>query len=97
MLIAATILGAFYLALIPLNFAEPKAVTISFLTLAFGRLWHVINMRDAGSSIIRNEIYNNPYIWGALLICTGLLLSAVYLPWLSGALQTVNPGLDGWG
>ena len=97
LLIAATVLAAFAVALIPLNLEEPKAVTISFLTLAFGRLWHVFNMRDTGSGLIRNEITTNPYIWGALLICTGLLLSAVYLPGLHDALQTVNPGLTGWG
>ena len=97
LLIAVTVLAAFYLALIPLNFDAPKAVTISFLTLAYGRLWHVFNMRDAGSGLLRNEISTNPYIWGALLICTGLLLSAVYLPGLYDALQTVNPGVNGWG
>jgi Ca2+-transporting ATPase len=76
---------------------EQKAVTISFLTLAFARLWHVFNMRDPGSGLIRNEVTTNPYIWGALVICTGLLLSAVYLPGLKDALQTVNPGFNGWG
>ena len=97
LLIAVTVLGAFALALITFNLGEQKAVTISFLTLAFGRLWHVFNMRDAGSGLIRNEITTNPYIWGALLICTGLLLSAVYLPGLHDALKTVNPGVNGWG
>ncbi|MGF1490732.1 MAG: cation-translocating P-type ATPase, partial [Prochloraceae cyanobacterium] len=97
LLIAAPILGAFAIALTVLNMEENQAVTISFLTLAFARLWHVFNMRDAGSGLIRNEITTNRYIWGAILICTGLLLSAVYLPGLSDVLQTVNPGLDGWG
>lgn len=97
LLIAVPILGAFALALIPLGMDEQTAVTISFLTLAFGRLWHVFNMRDAGSRLFRNEVTQNPYIWGALLICTGLLLSAVYLPGLNDALQTVHPGLKGWG
>ena len=97
LLIAASVLGAFALALIPLNMGERKAVTISFLTLAFGRLWHVFNMRDRNSGLIRNEVTTNAYVWGALLICTGLLLSSVYVPGLSDALQTVNPGLNGWG
>lgn len=97
LLIAATVLGVFTLALTTLAMEEEKAITISFLTLAFGRLWHVFNMRETGTGLIRNEITQNPYIWVALLISTGLLLSAVYLPGLSDALQTVNPGLDGWG
>ena len=97
LLIAVPILGAFYLSLVSLNLGERKAVTVSFLTLAFGRLWHVFNMRDSDSGLIRNEVTTNPYVWGALLICIGLLLSAVYLPGLSDALQTVNPDLNGWG
>jgi len=97
LLIAIPVLGAFALALLTLGMEEQKAVTISFLTLAFARLWHVFNMRDSGSGLIRNEVTTNPYIWGALVICTGLLLSAVYLPGLKDALQTVNPGFNGWG
>ncbi|MGK7951127.1 MAG: cation transporting ATPase C-terminal domain-containing protein [Xenococcaceae cyanobacterium] len=54
-------------------------------------------MRDRNSGLIRNEVTTNVYVWGALLICTGLLLSSVYVPGLSDALQTVNPGLNGWG
>ncbi len=97
LIIAAAVLGAFALALITLGMPEEEAVTISFMTLAFGRLWHVFNMREAGSGLFRNEVTQNPYIWGALLICTGLLLAAVYLPGLSDALQTVHPSLRGWG
>ena len=96
LLVAAPVLGIFFLALSVLGMEDRKAVTISFLTLSYSRLWHVFNMRDADSGLIDNEITRNPYIWGAFLICTGLLLSAVYLPGLSDALQTVDPGLTGW-
>ena len=73
-----------------------QAVTVSFLTLAFAQLWHVFNMRDRGSRLLRNDITQNPYIWGALGLCTGLLLAAVYLPGLSDVLKLVNPGIQGW-
>ncbi|EAZ89648.1 cation-translocating P-type ATPase [Crocosphaera chwakensis] len=96
LLISAPVLGIFFYAFYRLGFGERQAVTISFLALAFGRLWHVFNMRDTDGGLIHNEISQNPYIWAALLICTGLLLSAVYLPGLSGALQTVDPGVKGW-
>lgn len=96
-LIALTILGALAIALTWLAMEQQRAVTISFLTIAFARLWHVFNMRDPGSGIFRNEVTSNPYIWGALLICTGLLMAAVYLPGLSDVLKTVDPGLTGWG
>ncbi|BAU64397.1 cation-transporting ATPase [Stanieria sp. NIES-3757] len=96
-LIAIPVLAVFAYVLVYLGIEEKQAITISFMTLAFGRLWHVFNMRDTGSGLIKNEVTTNHYIWGALLICTGLLLSAVYLPGLSNVLQTVNPGLEGWG
>jgi len=46
--------------------------------------------------LLRNEITGNPYIWGALALCTVLLLIAVYLPILAAVLSVVNPGLNGW-
>ncbi len=96
-IIAVTILGIFAIALQVFAFPLEQAVTISFLTLAFGRLWHVFNMRDTGSGLFRNEISVNPYIWGALGICTGLLLLATYTPGVSTVLSLVHPGLEGWG
>ena len=72
------------------------AITVSFLTLALVQLWHVFNMRDAGSGLWRNEITRNPYIWGALLLCAGLLVAAVYAPGISAALRLRDPGLAGW-
>jgi magnesium-transporting ATPase (P-type) len=72
------------------------AVTVSFLTLAFAQLWHVFNMRDSGSGFLRNEVTRNLYVWGALALCTVLLLGAVYLPVLSMVLDTVDPGSEGW-
>ncbi len=73
-----------------------QVVTISFLTLAFGRLWHVFNMRDDGSRFFKNEINTNKYVWGALGLCTVLLLTATYLPGLSTVLRTMNIGMKGW-
>ncbi|MCF4968471.1 cation-translocating P-type ATPase [Nostoc sp. CMAA1605] len=96
LVIAATLGGAFILALTWLGLNEQQAVTITFMTLGFTRLWHVFNMRDRNSGLFRNEITRNPYVWGALIFCTGLLLIAVHVPVLSDVLQTADPGVDGW-
>ncbi|MGJ3254619.1 MAG: cation-translocating P-type ATPase [Elainellaceae cyanobacterium] len=96
-LIAGAVLSIFALCLDVLDIPQDRAVTISFLSIAFGRLWHVFNMRDRGSNLFRNEITKNPYIWGALLLCTGLLLFAVYFSPLAMVLQLTDPGLQGWG
>ncbi|MGQ4650209.1 HAD-IC family P-type ATPase [Lyngbya aestuarii] len=94
--IAGALLGAFALAFQWLGMEQNQAVTVSFMTLGFTRLWHVFNMRDNSSGFLRNEVTTNPYVWGALVLCTGLLLIAVYVPFLSTALQTVDPGVNGW-
>jgi Ca2+-transporting ATPase len=96
-LITLSVLGVFALSLLRLDWGNAKAVTVSFLTLAFAQLWHVFNMRDSGSNILENEVTRNPYVWGALVLCTGLLLIAVYLPGLNDLLKTTDPGLQGWG
>jgi len=96
MLITISVLGALFLGLTWLKMGKDQAVTISFLTLAFAQLWHVFNMRDSDSCIFRNEITRNPYVWEALALCTGLLISAVYFPGLSKVLKVSNPGVEGW-
>jgi len=95
-LIALVVLATFALALERWGVDPKLAVTISFLTLAFSRIWHVFNMRDTDSGLIVNEITKNPFIWGALALCTGLLLLAVYVPGLAAVLHMVNPGVQGW-
>ncbi|MBD3217806.1 MAG: HAD-IC family P-type ATPase [candidate division Zixibacteria bacterium] len=96
LIIAASGLAAFAIALGWLNLDLREAVTISFLTLAFGRLWHVFNMRDFRSGFISNEITRNVYVWGALCLCTVLLLLVVYLPGPAEVIQVTPIGLKRW-
>ncbi|MEA5452478.1 cation-transporting P-type ATPase [Leptolyngbya sp. CCNP1308] len=97
LLIAATTLGAFAIALQVWQLDSTEAVTISFMTLAFGRLWHIFNMRSRGTAVFNNEVTRNPYVWGALGICTLILLAAVYAPGLSDALGTTGLSWRSWG
>jgi Ca2+-transporting ATPase len=96
-LITIAVLGAMALALVGLGMEQERAVTISFLTLAFAQLWHVFNLRDRGSGVVDNEVVRNPWVWAALALCTLLLVAAVYVPGLSRLLKVVEPGLAGWG
>lgn len=95
-LITASVLTAFGVALRVLDMDAERAVTISFLTLALAQLWHVFNMRGPGSHVLRNEITGSRYVWGALGLCAVLLLTAVYLPGLAGVMSLTNPGPSGW-
>jgi Ca2+-transporting ATPase len=95
-LVAACVLAALVVAFHLLGFEQRQAVTASFLTLAFGKLWFVFNLRSPGSRLLDNEIIRNPYVGGSIALCAALLVAAVYLPGLSGVLKTQNPGLWGW-
>ncbi len=90
------VLGALALALYWLEMPTEQAVTVSFMTLAFAQLWHVFNMRSPQSGLFGNEITRNPYVWGALALCTVMLLAVVYVPGLALVFEVQHPGLSGW-
>ncbi len=94
--ITISVLGALFIAFEWLLLPTHEAVTISFLTLAFAQLWHVFNMRSPNSNLFDNTVTGNPFIWGALLLCIGLLLIAVYVPIVSDVLRISAPNSAGW-
>ena len=96
LLITAAVLGAMAVAVHFLGMDEKGAVTVSFLTLAFAQLWHVFNMREKNSGFFSNSVVRNPFVWGALGLCSLLLLAAVAVPLLAQVLDVVNPGPEGW-
>jgi Ca2+-transporting ATPase len=95
-LIALPVLAALWVALHWLKMSQGQAVTISFLTLGFSRLGHTFNMRDNDTGIFRNEITRNPFVWGALALCSALLIATTLVPGLARVLQVVRPGMQGW-
>jgi len=95
-LMAACVLVGLALAHYVLGFEHLRAVTVSFLTLAFGKLWFVFNLRNPGSQFFDNDIVKNPYVLGSMVLCMGLLTAAVYVPGLSTVLKTRDPGISGW-
>lgn len=58
-IIAASVLGAFAVALLRFGMEPVQAVTISFLCFGFARLWHVFNMRSPDSPVVVNEVSSN--------------------------------------
>ena len=92
----ASVLGALLLAERWLGMDQSRAVTVSFLTLAFAQLWHVFNMRADSAHLLRNAVTRNPLVWAALALCTALLLLALYVPPLSMVLGLEAPGPAGW-
>ena len=94
--ITAATLGALVIATQILELPIQEAVTVSFLTLAFAQLWHVFNMRDPRSGVIRNEITRNKFVWGAIALSLGLLFLVLSIPVASEALELEMPDATSW-
>ncbi|MFP7671864.1 cation-translocating P-type ATPase [Marivita sp. S0852] len=88
-------LGAFVVALHWLELPVSQSVTVAFVTLALAQLWNVFNMRVPGSGVVNNEITRNPWVWGAVLLCLGLIAAAIWFPGLSDILRLPSPGVTG--
>ncbi len=95
-IITLSVLGALFIALHYLELPAREAVTISFVTLAMAQLWHVFNMIGPNANLFDNTITRNPYIWGALVLCLGLLGVALYVPAIASVLEVSAPHLYGW-
>ena len=95
--ITVVTLLAFAIALGPLAATPSQAVVVAFLTLALAQLWHVVNMRPAGSPLLRNTITRNRYMWAAVALCLALLGAAVYWPPLARVLHLAPPDAAQWG
>jgi Ca2+-transporting ATPase len=88
-----------FVALVWANLAgldDRAVVTTTFLTVAFAQLWHVFNMRGAGSGLIVNEVTRNPWVWAALVLCTALLALPPYWPAMAGVLHLAQPNPATW-
>ncbi|MBC8468378.1 MAG: cation-translocating P-type ATPase [Planctomycetes bacterium] len=94
--ITFSVLLSFWLAFRMLKMDHNQAVTVSFLTIAFAQLWHIFNMRAKSTSLLKNDVTGNPYVWAALGLCTTLLILVVYQPFMARILKLANPGLAGW-
>ncbi|MEZ4416656.1 MAG: cation-transporting P-type ATPase [Gemmatimonadota bacterium] len=95
-LITTTVLAVLLVALRTLDYSASQATTLSFLTLALAQLWHVFNMRERGEPLFSNRVTRNPWVWGALALCIGLLGLSVYVPELAHALSIEAPDRRGW-
>ena len=93
-LLTLAVLGALAAALGG-GMSEAQAVTVSFLTLACAQLWHVFDVRAPGPSLLHSDVTRNPWVWGALALCGGLLLAALHVPLLARVLELQPIGARG--
>ena len=62
---------------------EIVGMTMAFVTLSMGEIFHAWNMRSRSHSIFSLSTAN-PYLTGAMLLCVCLDLLLLYVPALSG-------------
>jgi Ca2+-transporting ATPase len=79
-----------------LDMSDKNAVTVSFLTLAFGQLGHVFNMRNNESGLFVNEITGNRWVWGALALCVILVLGVLYIRPITDVIGLSRPDSTSW-
>jgi Ca2+-transporting ATPase len=79
-IITVPTLGVYAAAQFVYDFTDAEAVSMAFLVLASGQLFHVFNMRDPGSRPWNNEITRNKWVWGAVALCIVLLIVPFYIP-----------------
>jgi len=96
LIIALVVTAALAAAFVWIKMNRDQAVTVSFLTLGFARVWNVFNMRDRRSNFFINEITRNKYVWGSVAVCCFLLLIAAFAPGLHTVLATSFLDIKSW-
>lgn len=69
---------------------------VAFITLTFAQLFHVFNMASLRSPLWVNEITRNKFVWGALLLCTALLLFVFKVPQMRMVLKLTELPVKIW-
>jgi len=93
--IGASVLGVVLYGTYWLDLSASLINNLAFYTLMGAQLLHVFNHADSNSSIFRNEITSNTYIWGAILISVGIMVTAYMIPQVAEVLnlEHISPGL----
>jgi Ca2+-transporting ATPase len=61
-----------------LNLEKSHANNMLFWSLALAQLWHSFNL-SFGTSILKNEVLRNKYLWLAIIICLLVMLGAYFI------------------
>ena len=72
------------------------ARTMVFATVSAMIIVHSFNFRSLDRSVFKIDPFNNKWIIAAIILTTGLVLSAVYMPWLSATMEHVPLTMMQW-
>jgi Ca2+-transporting ATPase len=95
-LITAVTLAAFWIALDGDRTASPRALTMSFMTLALAQTFHLGNARSEEHVLTVQQALSNPVALGAVALVVFLQALAVHFPPLADVLRTAPLGARDW-
>ena len=95
-LIALTTLAALAIAMGPLALTGNAVTTMTFHTLALAQLLHVFSMRNMRDRFLKSRLTRNGWVWGAVVLCLGILAVAQFQPHLANMLSLVPLPAEAW-
>lgn len=79
--------GAYLIAYFQWELSQEVCNNVAFFSLALAQLFHVFDMRSKSEPLIKNQVTQNKYIWGALLLCFAALMVAYKIPFIAAILS----------
>jgi Ca2+-transporting ATPase len=95
-LITAVTLVAFWIALDGERTASPRALTMSFMTLALAQTFHLVNARSEEHVLTTRQALSNPVALGAVVLVVFLQVLAVHFRPLAEVLRTEPLAARDW-
>ena len=73
-----------------------RATTLSYLTIAFCQFANVLSRRNDYTSVFNRNFFSNKILLWSIVASIGLILLAIYVPFLSRFLYFAGPRLIDW-
>ena len=89
LIMSFTVIAVCYFAEVFLGLGPEQTNNLGFYTLIFVHLVNVFNLPLRNRSFLRNKIVSNPWVWGAILLCTLIMITAYMLPIMNRMLSLV--------
>lgn len=90
------IVGSYFFASSYWGLSEEVCNNVAFFSLALAQLWHVFDMREPDEPVFNNQITQNKYIWGAVILCIIVIITAYFIPQINHILSFQELDLKVW-
>ena len=75
---------------------EVYARTMAFSTLVVFQLWNVLSCKAGEQTAVSRAAFNNPYVWGAIVVSFVMLATIMYVPFLQDIFNIVPLTVQDW-